>query len=183
MISEVSNALLLTFFATEYLISTNSNYSNKHDWKDLVSRRNIAITAVVGLVNLFDRLSGLADFLNNLLQGFLHAPRVLFAATAYLIALYIDCRHVNVSLSLFGEFMPAVGTAFLYILPVYPFMAVLISFVFMVVIRVFEVLHLPLEYLNAPIYYGTLYGPFSMVYLRVKERITFDRISLPSRTA
>jgi hypothetical protein len=178
MISEVSNALLLTYFATEYLLVTN-NSPNGKDTSLLLSRRNIVTVLVVALVNILDRLSGLAPFANELLQGFLHLPRILFAAAAYVIALYLDCRRVAVSLS-FLYFLRAVGTAFLYILPVYPFMAVLISFVFLFVIRLFELLHLPLEWLNAPIYYGCIYGPFSMVYFRVKQRIVHDRTSLPS---
>jgi hypothetical protein len=185
MISEVSNALLLTFFATEYLIAANdhdySSGSNKNtDWKDnLLSRRNLVVVLVVGLVNIFDRLSGLAVAANGALQGFLHLPRIGFAAAAYVVALFIDCRRVSPSLQA-GNFLRTVGLAFLYVLPVYPFLAVLISFVFMVVIRLFEVLNLPLEWLNAPIYYGTLYGPFSFVYFRVKQRIVHDRTSLPS---
>jgi hypothetical protein len=178
MISEVSNALLLTYFATEYLLATN-NGPNGKDTSLLLSRRNIVTVLVVALINVLDRISGLAPFANDVLQGFLHLPRILFAAAAYVVALYVDCRRVAVSLS-FLSFLRTVGTAFLYILPVYPFMAVLISFVFLFVIRLFEVLHLPLGWLNAPIYYGCIYGPFSMVYFRVKQRIVLDRTSLPS---
>jgi hypothetical protein len=213
MISEVSNALLLTYFATEYLLVTNNSPNHgKADTSLLLSRRNIVTVLVVALVNVLDRMSGLALFANELLQGFLHVPRILFAAAAYVMALYVDCRRVAVSLSILS-FLRAVGTAFFYILPVYPFMAVLISFVFLFVIRLFELLHLPvssetnkqqttchgrtcvsffaqprysvfllvqLEWLNAPIYYGCIYGPFSFVYFRVKQRIVLDRTSLPA---
>ena len=65
-----------------------------------------------------------------------------------------------------------VGWAFLKILPAYPFLAVLISFVFLFVIDLWEhVFHLPLEWLNNPIYYGTLYGPFAYTYVHVKREV------------
>ena len=70
-----------------------------------------------------------------------------------------------------GSFLPKVGWAFVKILPAYPLLAVLISFVFLFVINLWEALHLPNEWLNAPIYYGTLYGPFAWVYVYVKHQI------------
>ena len=103
-----------------------------------------------------------------LLKGFLHLPKILFAAVSYVVALYVDCRRVSPKLTL-GEFLPAVAWAFLRVIPVYPFLAVLISFVFLFVIAIVEGLGLPEDWLNWPIYYGTLYGPFSYVYWRVKH--------------
>jgi hypothetical protein len=79
-----------------------------------------------------------------------------------------------------ASFLRQVAIAFLRILPVYPFLAVLISFVFLFVISAFEALHLPLEILNMPIYYGTLYGPFSYIYYNVKRRVIESTQSLPT---
>mmetsp|Transcript_55448 Transcript_55448/g.134637 ORF Transcript_55448/g.134637 Transcript_55448/m.134637 type:complete len:188 (-) Transcript_55448:279-842(-) len=79
------------------------------------------------------------------------------------------------------EFLPRVGRSFLRVLPAYPFLAVLISFVFMFVISIWEVLKLPEEWLQWPIYYGTLYGPFVYVYCTVKRQILcLDGCTLPS---
>ena len=189
MLSEVCNALVLTYLATEYLIATNVSTVPLHKqqrgyWKEVVSsRRNIAVIVVVGLVNLIDRVSGLktASFLattTHFVQSHQLFFRIIFAALAYLVVLYWDCRRINPALHL-SDFLSATGAAFLYILPVYPLLAVLISFGFMIVIDLFELFKLPLEWLNAPIYYGTLYGPFSTVYLRVKRSVVQARTSLP----
>ena len=68
-------------------------------------------------------------------------------------------------------FISNVGVSFLKVIPAYPFLAVIISFVFLFVITFFESLHLPTQWLNWPIYYGTLYGPFVWVYMSVKRRV------------
>jgi hypothetical protein len=112
--------------------------------------------------------------------------RILVAAVSYILVLYLDCRRQLLlqqrnQLPLnhhhhhfMQDFIPALGAACLYVLPVYPFLAVLISFGFMLVMDVFELFRLPLDWLNAPIYYGTLYGPFSVVYFRVKKAVVYD---------
>jgi hypothetical protein len=60
-------------------------------------------------------------------------------------------------------------------------LAVLISFIFMFVISIWDFLKLPEEWLQWPIYYGTLYGPFVYVYCTVKRQVLcMDGYSLPS---
>ena len=100
----------------------------------------------------------------------MHLPKVAFAALAYNVALYFDCKRAQPVLTV-KTFLPIVGKAFLRVLPAYPFLAIVISFGFMILINIFEALHLNLDLLNWPIYYGTLYGPFSFVYYKVKERV------------
>jgi hypothetical protein len=119
------------------------------------------------------------------------------AASSYVLALYTDVHYdrkrssSNNSksknknkirrrkiLPFKSVFMPKVLWTFLKILPAYPFLAVLISFLFLFVIDIWEyIFHLPLEWLNKPIYYGTLYGPFAYTYVYVKKEIliTFHR--------
>lgn len=183
MISEVANALLLTFLATEYLVlASDSSFipSTNETWNRLSkSRRNRILLLATFCINLFDRVSGLSRIADDLFQGILHIPKILFAAIAYVIALYADCRRIFPCMNFWREFMPQLLIAFCYVLPVYPFMAVLISFGFLLVINLFEFLRIPLEYLNMPIYYGTLYGPFSLVYWRVKEKLDQRKNSLP----
>ena len=149
MISEVVNALFITYVGTEYLLSENNEFP-----KGKKSGFVILFVAVV-VLNLFDRVTGAAIFVNNLLNGFLHVPKVAFAALIYVAALYFDCKKVSPRLNT-KTFLPLVGKAFLRVLPAYPFLAVIISFGFMIVINIFEALHVPLEYLNWPIYYGEL---------------------------
>lgn len=92
MISEIINALFLTYLATEYLLASTSNIHNSReqsiDWQKKSLLRNLSVAAVVGLLNVFDRVSGAARFLNNLLKGFLHLPKGVFVAFSYVLALY-----------------------------------------------------------------------------------------------
>jgi hypothetical protein len=178
MISEVVNALFLTYLASEYLIAEDLPSRQRSHHSRINVQSTIAVFCIVLLVNTLDRLTGAIDIANQLLQGFLHLPRILFAATAYVVALYIDVRR-RVAPVTIKVFSAKVGWAFLKVLPAYPFLAVLISFVFLFVINLWEALHLPLEWLNAPIYYGTLYGPFAWVYVHVKRQVCEEATSLP----
>ena len=109
------------------------------------------------------------------------------AATSYVVTLYIDvhrqrlrpstttptrkgreARRVTTErrrrkrIPFRSVYLPQVGWAFLRILPAYPFLAVVISFLFLFVVDIWDyIFHLPVEYWNKPIYYGTLYGPFA----------------------
>lgn len=183
MISEVVNALFITYVGTEYLLENNGVTTQRFS-QVFQSKAFAIVLATVVVLNIIDRVTGAAEAINELLQGFLHLPKALFAALTYMVALYFDCKRVSPVLTL-KTFLPLVGKAFCRVLPAYPFLAVIISFGFMIVINVFEALHLPMEILNWPIYYGTLYGPFSFVYWKVKERVvdesfnTLPRIKTP----
>jgi hypothetical protein len=177
MISEVVNALFLTYVASEYLVAEDNVQSRQKNRRAL-PHSTIVVGIFVVLVNILDRVTGALFLINDLLEGFLHLPRVLFAAVAYVVALFVDINRRGRRITL-RDFLPRVGVAFLKVLPAYPFLAVMISFVFMFVINLWEALHLPLEWLNAPIYFGTLYGPFAWVYLNVKRTVIEEQSSLP----
>ena len=49
----------------------------------------------------------------------------------------------------------------------------------MFVVRAWEILNLPEEWLNAPIYYGVMYGPFAWVYVAVKKDLSYQTSYLP----
>ena len=176
MISEVVNALFLTYVASEYLVA--EDLPSRRAGRRSIPRSTLVMALIAGLVNILDRVTGAQDIANNLFQGFLHLPRVCFVAAMYIVALYIDVTR-RASLPP-GKFLKKVGWQFLKVLPWYPFLAVLISFVFLFVINLWEALHLPMEWLNAPIYYGTLYGPFAWVYVQVKQSILNEKASLPA---
>lgn len=192
MISEVVNSLFLTYLASEYIIAEsrqnntalgrrNQNDSIFGSIVDFARTRSFYIASslsVVLLVNLLDHYSGLKLVINDLSQGFFQLPKVVFAAAAYVICLYYDIRR-RAPLLKITTFLAKVGWAFLKVLPAYPFLAVVISFVFLFVINLWEALGLPLEWLNAPIYYGTLYGPFAWVYVHVKQQVLGEVSSLP----
>mmetsp|Transcript_25381 Transcript_25381/g.76223 ORF Transcript_25381/g.76223 Transcript_25381/m.76223 type:complete len:251 (+) Transcript_25381:148-900(+) len=107
-------------------------------------------------------------------------PTGVVAAGAFLGALYADVRrHGPVEAALF---LSEVGQATLYLAPLYPMMAIGISLIFLVAITVFERLDIPTSYLNMPIYYGCLYGPFASVYIVAKKHILARRYDdLPLR--
>jgi hypothetical protein len=176
MISEVVNAICITYVATEYTLASDGGRGGGLSWWK--SRAYLVGAFALAIVNILDRVTGAADFANQIFQGFLHAPKVAFCALAYMIALYVDC-HRLAPLMDFKTFSRHVGAAFCRVAPAYPILAVMISFVFMFVISAFEALQLPLESLNMPIYYGTLYGPFSVMYYVVKKRVVQDYYSLP----
>jgi hypothetical protein len=189
MISEVVNSLFLTVLASEYLIAESQSrpVGRRQDDSTLGSllafarNRSIYISSwlsIVIIINLLDHISGLKQFANDILQGFFHLPKVLVAAATYVVCLYYDI-HRRAPLLTVPAFLAKVGWAFLKVLPAYPFLAVLISCVFLFVINIWEALGLPDEWLNAPIYYGTLYGPFAWVYVHVKQQVLGEVSSLP----
>jgi len=225
-IAEVFNALLITYVATEYNLSTSStNKKNDSENKNFFSiktflsaRHNHIILLIVTTVNIVDKIlllteSHTAILVKQLFERLLHAPKIVLAALLYIIVLYMDClRHINTTTTSLStnantattnlynnnnnnarkqllpirRFLKCVGIKFLKVLPVYPLLVIFISFIFMVVISLLEHLHLPLEWLNWPIYYGTLYGPFSCVYFQVKEMIIMEieekRYFIPTTT-
>ena len=67
MLSEVLNALLLTFLATEYLLANDvATVGSRHqpDWsKCLLRPQTLVMGGAVALVNVVERLSGAALFL------------------------------------------------------------------------------------------------------------------------
>jgi hypothetical protein len=76
MISEVVNALCITYIATEYtLASCNSTTDGRQSWWKIFSRAPkqqhlIGIVVIVVLINILDRVSGAAEFANS--RAYLH---------------------------------------------------------------------------------------------------------------
>lgn len=180
-IREIVNALFLTYVATEWmLLSSNEIGKHQHDSFQVflrILKHNKLFVVLVSFLNVVDIFKRMLPKLETSWQ-----LRIILAATAYIMALYVDCKRRLPSLEL-ASFLRKVALAFLRVLPIYPFLAVLISFVFLFVISIFETLHLPLELLNMPIYYGTLYGPFSYIYYIVKRQVIESTTSLPTNTA
>eukprot|EP00980_Cylindrotheca_fusiformis_P009829 scaffold2164_cov106-Cylindrotheca_fusiformis.AAC.12 len=168
-VREIVNALFLTYICTEWMLATanESRHYNKSSQMLAILVQNKLFAILVAFINIVDVLKN--SFTPTALTTLWHV-RIALAVFAYMVALYVDCKRSQPKLTL-TNFLRQVAIAFLRVLPVYPFLAVLISFVFLFVISAFETLHLPLEMLNMPIYYGTLYGPFSYIYYVVKRRV------------
>ena len=184
MISEVLNSLLMTYVASEYLIFESLSGRREPGVVSFLRARGKYISFLVTVVisaNLLDHhpTGGLHTTLfKTLVDDFLHIPKVVFAMIAYLIALYYDIHRVAPLLT-FRQFAGKISWALLRHAPAYPLLAVLISFGFLFVITLWDMLGLPDAWLNAPIYYGTLYGPLAFIYVTVKGQVVHEVTSLP----
>ena len=180
--------------------NSTGGMDDNHNGICYTNQRIIFITIAVVIWNMFDYISGFGDLIHHFLDIIFlyHIPRIIFVASSYVITLYYDCyfavqrqvqqqlqyvdgkstgtkESVSSSVLTWKNFLPRIFRYFIRILPIYPIMAVLISFIFLFVISIFELLHISTDILNAPIYYGTLYGPFSYIYYHVKHDIITEQ--------
>ena len=161
----------------------NTTTAKKTHFLQRRRRYRISIVAAVVLtINALDRITGMGSLLHSGATRFWHLPKIILAAVVYVAALYYDCQWTlvrgdpsrSVTLRFGSDFGPRVVRALVRILPLYPILAVLASFGFLFVITAFEWLHWSTDLLNWPIYYGTLYGPFSYIYWTVKSQVVDD---------
>jgi len=156
-----------------------------HRYTSIFSRPFQILTLLVASINLFvhfhDRGVALSNWIKTHLGSF-HIPRIVAAIFTFLGALWFDCRRIvnNTSVKKIANenkasaswsntyFLWQLAKSFCKLLPVYPFVAVIISFMFLFIITAFEKLHLQTAILNGPIYYVTLYGPLMLTYWDVK---------------
>ena len=204
MILEAVNSVCLTYLATEFLLNNNDYTTTSAQYgtnliplqsiKTFISQqsRPIQYTFVTIIcINIFVYCHDAGQTILDYIQYKLfHIPRILLAICSFLIALYWDCRHKYLQNSKNNQsnstapwsnryFIKQFIQSFIRLLPVYPFLAVVISFGFLFVITLFEKLHLPSDILNAPIYFGTLYGPLIMMYWDVKKTVVRSGNVLP----
>jgi len=194
MFLEAVNSVFLTFLATEYLLSDDrttlhhlrATFTSQHS--RALQYSFVAVLSINILVNFHAASVALAEWIHDKLVTLVHLPRIIVAICSFLLALYWDCRQ-KYRLNSKNRLSPAavapwsnryffrqVLQSLCRLLPVYPFLAVVISFGFLFVISAFERLHLPIEILNMPIYYGTLYG---CVRVRFVDLYSL-RVRLPS---
>lgn len=188
MLLEAVNSVFITFLATEYLLLNNDddvttrNNSSFQQNSSIFHKLTAAFISqhsrplqysflLVLSINIFVHFHGvgvaLSEWVHDRVESFFRIPRVIVAICSFLLALYLDCRqkykHNSRNQSSpapwsNGYFFRQLVQSFCRLLPVYPFLAVVISFGFLFLITAFEKLHLPVQVLNMPIYYGTLYG-------------------------
>lgn len=187
MLLEAINSVSLIFLATEFLLVENSCWNDSsprhktsfvHHLRAIFASQHSRpiqyIFPTVLLINLLIYFhatgAALEEWIHNTIgKTHFHIPRILVAISSFLLALYWDCRQKckPQSSSVVAAasppwsnrcFLQLLVQSFCQLLPVYPFLAVIISFGFLLIITAFERLHLPLQILNMPIYYGTLYG-------------------------
>lgn len=156
-----------------------------HRYTSRFSRPLQILTLLVASINLFVHFHDRGVALSNWIKahvGSFHIPRIVAAIFTFLVALWCDCRRIvnktsakkssseNKASASWSNtyFFRQLAKSFCKLLPVYPFVAVIISFMFLFIITAFEKLHLQTAILNGPIYYVTLYGPLMLTYWDVK---------------
>lgn len=153
----------------------------------------VLVLSINAFVHFHAAGEALAEWIHTKVETLFRIPRIVVAISSFLLALYWDCRQKykynstknSDQSSLHAApwsnryFLRQLMQSFCRLLPVYPFLAVVISFGFLFVITVFEKLNLPMEILNMPIYYGTLYGPLMMLYWDVKKTVARSGNVLP----
>jgi hypothetical protein len=200
MLLELINSIFVTFMATEFLVVKNSDTSissssNQHRrlhfrlfsrYIDRFSRPLQFLTLIVALLNLFVHFHDSGVAISNWIKahvGVLHIPRIVAAIFTFLTALWWDCRRIvnssNKTSWSNDNFLRQLVKSFCRMIPMYPFAAVVISFIFLFVITLFEDLHINTVILNGPIYYFTLYGPLMLIYWDCKKCIINAEILLP----
>jgi hypothetical protein len=167
---EAVNSVFLTFLATEYLLLVDDRitlyqFFSQQQQRSLPLQYTIAGVLLINIFVSFHTIgSSLVGWIHIKLSQFFHVPRIIVAISSFLLTLYWDCRRNNQATAATTTtwsdqyFLKLLVQSFCRLLPIYPFLAVIISFGFLFVITIFERLHLPMEILNMPIYYGTLYG-------------------------
>jgi hypothetical protein len=166
MLLEAVNLSFLTFLATEYPLG-NDCTTLPHLRARFTSRplqyAFVAVLSINVLVNFHAAGVALTEWVHDKLVTLFRVPRIAVAICSFITVLYWDCRQ-KYGLNSKNPFGPAAAApwsnryffrkvlqSFCRLLPIYPFLAVVISFGFLFVISTFERLHLPLEILNMPI--------------------------------
>ena len=91
--------------------------------------------------------------------------KVPLVALVFFVVMYADTAS---RLGGFWNFIGALQEAIGRLIPLFPLFSLAFAFLFLEIGELCEHYGLPTLWLNDPIYYGVLYGPFSYLYVRVK---------------
>lgn len=108
-----------------------------------------------------------------------HHPELLRTALifcAFMVLTFADARRCVGSAFGPHAFAFEAARAMPIVLPLFPALTVAIGALFLILVRVFEALHADTALLNAPIYYGALYGPCFALYFQVKRQLCYSRV-------
>jgi len=155
--SEILSSVALTYASSEFLYGSKARGAAGLGGVCLIQLAGWATTLHFSITTALPRNIPLV----------LKVPIVALLFTA---ALWVDCgRYTKLDVNTFAK---ELGSTILLFVPIFPWVAIIISFFFFLAVSVLDFVGLPVDFLNWPIYYGTLYGPFSLVYMRVKRRIS-----------
>jgi hypothetical protein len=125
-------------------------------WGRLLACGVVLLTAV-----LF-RLAGMDDYLHHT-----ESLRVVGIALLFVLLNILDVRRHDPDI-LPADYVRALARAIAYAIPAFPVAAVVISTAFLVLVSLFELMHVDPHRLSSAIYYGTLYGPLYVIYWKIK---------------
>ena len=124
------------------------------------SRRRASIAACMALaVNALFLLSAVV------LPTLALWSKVPLVAFVFFVVLYVDTAS---RLGGYWQYMGALHEAMGRLIPLFPLFSLAFAFLFLEIGELCERMGLPTLWLNDPIYYGVLYGPFLYLYVRVK---------------
>ena len=180
---EVANALVITYFGTEVLLKDQLRYErNTHtqgrERSTYLKRLRWGAGALLAGANLvhfvskFFTLSNDDDSSSTKDSFQFHVPSylVLFLVVSTFTALlWWDVHRVRKDVSI-GTFAKEIFKSLIESLLILPLVSVAVALCFLVLIGVLDFLRVSTAWLNSPIYFGILYGPFSTIYFFTKKR-------------
>ena len=145
-VTEIAVSLLCTYASSEYLHGSRK-------------RAMYAVLAALVVTVMHATLAALLPALSVV-------SKLPLVGAIYLGALYADVVTYG-GLSRV-EFARALTGAAVELMPLFPLFSIAFAFVFLELGELFERIGISHLWLNQPIYYGVLYGPFCYLYVRVK---------------
>ena len=112
---------------------------------------------------------------------YLELLKVIILIISFILLLFLDIRRINNTLSV-EVYVSAISEAVCYGLLIIPLAAIGISVCFLMVITILEKIGADPEHsalMNKVVFYGTMYGPFYVIYWNAKSRL-LSHSMLPS---
>lgn len=98
------------------------------------------------------------------------ALKIVAIAGIFLLVNFVDVKRLDPAVDL-SSYSKAFAAALLYAIPAFPVAAVAISVCFLVIVSAMEAVSIDPHWINSPVYYGTVYGPFYVLYWRIKREL------------
>jgi hypothetical protein len=198
---EVLNALVITYFGTEVLLKDQLRYDRPGEReregaqslsaakkKRRKRQAQLTLGALWGLANLYNVASkflghaeGGGKGSDSKGSGFaFHLPSsfvLLLVVVAFTALAWWDVRRARPDLTP-RVFARQIGVSTLESLILLPVASMAVALGFLVLIGALDALHSSTVWLNSPIYYGVLYGPFSTIYFFTKRRCITNRAQI-----
>ena len=182
---ELWNSLCLTLLASELTLRLDRQtttlepwFSTRRNWFGVWLLPNIVFVGVRFIsrastaVDEFLHNAGVAlSFVSVLLKS--SAARALVVAAAFAGTLWLSLTRTHAGQALTPlDFVRILMVSVLESLPILPIIAVGISFAFLVLVSLCQSIALPTSWLNWPIYFGVLYGPFATIFFVARRRFS-----------